>query len=84
MMRRFIAYCLLIAFGVLLTPRDFWHECEDHKSEHHSDLDHSDSQSNSHFDSKCFACDYDMTAALQPLAFQFRFEKFIYPIIWSK
>jgi len=102
MYKRFVAYCLLIAFGVLLTPRDFWHECEDHQTElkahNHSehkdehqcehpdgqedseDSYHSDESHDTHFDSKCFACDYDMTAAIKPIAFQFRFVKSVYPI----
>lgn len=78
MKQRGLAYILLIAFGVLLTPRSFWHECSDDHSENHStevsDHDHSDSHE-AHFDEKCFACEYDMDVVTQPLSFNYRFQQ---------
>lgn len=72
MKQRGLAYILLIAFGVLLTPRSFWHDCDDH---------HSTKQTSGvHFDKKCFACDYDMNAGLEPLQFSYRFQQPVYHI----
>lgn len=58
------AYALLIAFGVLLSPREIWHDC-DHEDEHTEW-----SQDHASFEKKCYACDYDMDAALQPVSFK--------------
>lgn len=77
-MRKLIAFCLLIAFGVLLSPRDFWHECDDHHIIEHSDSHHTDDSDKSHevhFEKQCFACDYDMDASTSPLSFAYRFIK---------
>ena len=64
MSSKFWAYILLIAFGVLLTPRSIWHEC-DHDDEH-SEW----SFGHDHLEKKCYACDYDMDAALQPVSYK--------------
>lgn len=77
-MRKLVAFCLLIAFGVLLSPRDFWHECDDHYSHelsHSHDDNNSDSSHEVHFEKQCFACDYDMDASESPLSFAYRFLK---------
>jgi len=77
MKRRGLAYILLIAFGVLLTPRTFWHECSGDHADHSievSDHDHSDSHE-VHFDKKCFACDYDMDVVTNPISFKYRFQE---------
>lgn len=71
MKKKFLAYLLLIAFGVLLTPRTIWHECEDHH-------DHNDAVS-THFEKKCYACDYDMNAAEEPVYFSPNFFTAFYP-----
>lgn len=78
MIKKSLAYFLLIAFGVLLTPRTFWHECDDHHSTEISDHDHSDSHE-AHFDKKCFACDYDMNTAEEPVSFSPNFFAVFYP-----
>lgn len=71
MIKKNFAYSLLIAFAVLLTPRTFWHDCEDHH-------DHHDGISN-HFEKKCYACDYDMNAAEEPVYFSPCFFAAFYP-----
>ncbi len=76
MMKKFVAYCLLIAFGVLLAPRDLMHDCDHHDSVELSNSDHQDDHSNvPHYDDDCFACDYDMDLAEKPLSFFYRFQK---------
>lgn len=82
-MKKLVAYCLLIAFGVLLTPRGFWHECDDHHLFEQSDEHCSDESSKSHelhFEKDCFACDYDMDVTTNPLSFSYRFQKPIYAV----
>lgn len=74
-MKKFLAYCVLIAFGVLLTPRSFWHECEnEHDHEHHHEV-------TTKFEKKCYACDYDMNAAEEPVSFNPCFFAAFYPKI---
>jgi len=78
MKQKSLAFLLLIAFGVLLTPRIFWHECSDEHPEIHStevsDNNHSDSDQ-PHFDENCFACDYDMDVVTHPISFKYRFQQ---------
>ena len=64
MSSKFWAYILLIAFGVLLTPRTVWHDC------HHDDEHMEVSDNHTHLEKKCYACDYDMDAALEPVSFR--------------
>lgn len=82
MKQKSLAYLLIIAFGVLLAPRSFWHECEDHHSAHFStelsDHEHSDSHG-VHVEKKCYACDYDMNAAEEPVSFSANFFAAFYP-----
>ncbi len=52
-LKRYISISLLIAFTVLLTPREWWHECDHHAVEngfHHTQIDQDD----------CSACDYQI------------------------
>lgn len=69
-MKRFLAICLLVAFGVLYTPRDFWHDCDSHHT--------TEKTSKLSFEKKCFACDFDINSALEPVAFIFRVQKYVF------
>lgn len=69
-MKRFLSICLLVAFGVLYTPRDFWHDCDSHHS--------TEKSSKLSFDKKCFACDFDINTALEPVTFSFRVQKYVF------
>ena len=55
-MKRFWIYALLIAFSVLILPKELIH--------HHNDDGHSHEYSNSEegtFDVDCFSCDFDIS-----------------------
>ena len=57
-LRRFLAIVLLLNFVVLLTPRDWWHDCH-HEHEHeHAISDNSPVQFDQEED--CFICDYHL------------------------
>jgi hypothetical protein len=53
-----------MSFVVLMTPRDFWHDCHhdhDHSSELKSDVDFSNNDSSSsELEENCFVCDFDL------------------------
>lgn len=63
-MRSLLTYLLLTSFVVLLTPRDFWHDCHhghEHSSELNSDLDFCDNDSSSaELEENCYVCDFDL------------------------
>lgn len=79
MMKRLVAYVLLVAFGMLIAPRSFVHECDHQLAQEHADHHDQDSHPN-HIDDDCFACDYDLDVAAQPLSFHYRFSKPVYYI----
>jgi hypothetical protein len=49
-----LTYSLLLSFFVLLTPRELWHDCEQHSNHihHHSGTVLKEKD--------CFACDFDL------------------------
>ena len=68
-MKLILTYLLLSSFVVLLTPRDFWHDCH----HDHSDHDHTEnievladakghdlSSSPVEMEDDCYACDFDL------------------------
>ena len=57
----------------MLTPRQLWHECEDHDHEmHHSTNEQSIEQDD------CYACDFDLGVISQASFFHLIFEKRLY------
>jgi hypothetical protein len=65
--KKVIAYCLLLSFFVVLTPRSFWHDCDHH---------HSSNQKETVVKEKdCFACDFSLGIIDQPQQFNYRFNK---------
>lgn len=71
-MKKIITYLLLLNFLVIFTPRDFWHECNDHSEhkEHSGDLE-IDIASEVEF---CLACDYHLGFIDQPNSLTFKIQ----------
>jgi hypothetical protein len=65
-LKRHISLIVLIGFFIALSPRDWWHECDNHNEiEHSGDV---------HFEKdKCFACDFDLGEIESPFQYQFHF-----------
>lgn len=64
-MHKLLIIALIVSFGVLTTPRDFWHECDHQVSQNeHDDDDLS-------MESDCHACDFNLCQALLPVDFSF-------------
>lgn len=64
-MRVWIAYCLLASFFVLVTPRQWWHNCDHVTHSHQKTSD--DPHEAVHLEKKrCFACDFDLGIIGQP------------------
>jgi len=60
-----IAYCLLLSFFVLVTPRTLWHNCE--HDEHQVKKENNDGVSKIKSSSKsCFTCEFDLGFVDQP------------------
>jgi hypothetical protein len=57
--RNYLVVLLLFCFGVLITPRTFWHSHDQISKaavDNHLDQDHQHSDN-----TDCFACDYDLS-----------------------
>lgn len=64
-LRKYIAYSLLLSFFVLLTPRQWWHDCDHVSHSHQSTSD--DPHQAVHLEKKdCFACDFDLGIIGEP------------------
>lgn len=72
MFRLIITYCLLIAFAIVLTPKNLIHHHEDaeHVKEHHND-----GKNHLELKNKCNVCDFILQPANKAIRFQFDFPK---------
>lgn len=48
-----LVYALLLSFFVVLSPRELWHDCDNHHEVHSKNEVHLEQK-------KCFACDFDL------------------------
>jgi hypothetical protein len=71
---QWLSYLVLFGFFAVLTPRSFWHDCEDHKTIESHNSDETIAQDD------CFVCEYDLGIIQQPTFLVFRFSKITYPI----
>lgn len=65
---KWVVYALLLSFFVVLSPREFWHECDNHHEVHAKNEVHLEQ-------TDCFACDFDLGIISVPYLHFFIFEK---------
>ncbi len=69
-MKKWISSLLLIAFVVVVTPKSWWHACDDHIHLSESDINQD------HFESdNCDFCDLSLITFAQPSQFYYSFQK---------
>lgn len=70
MIKQWVVFTLLTSFLVLWTPRELWHDCDQH-------TDHADRNELSISQKECFACDFELCTIDSPVQINsFSFERF--------
>lgn len=74
MQQKIVTYLLLIAFGIIFSPRSIWHSHESETVCSHDGTKHKHTDdSNSQDDGDCYVCDFTLQPALTPITFNFNF-----------
>lgn len=75
MQKQILTYLLLIAFGIIFSPRSIWHSHESDTTCSHDGTKHKhpDDSSDQDESGDCYVCDFTLQPALTPIAFNFNF-----------
>lgn len=68
---KWVVYALLLSFFVVLSPRELWHDCDEHHKVHVNNEVHLEQKD-------CFACEFDLGIISVPYLHFFSFEKQIF------